>query len=353
MSSNIRMDAGYYHATNGSQPSAPPPDTSLGNYFLGITTISTNISTSPRVIISQDASISFTGTVTLLNISYFRLLNIICPTSSPYYYPINNLCYSTCLTGFYGETANNSQFCLACSLYCLTCNGPSTSYCITCNPSQNRIILNNATSNSCICMDGYFDNSTVLCVQCQSTCLTCINATSCSTCNNANNMTVNGSFCGCLQTLTYSNYYLTATNKSCQLCADLVQGCLQCDVNNNCTSCFTPNFTSTSGSGSNVICSCNTTYENYVPVNVNCILCSDLIVGCTNCSDIGTCTNCNLNLYFNLNQTFKNCSCIDGYYFNSTNNTCLSCQPPCLTCSQTASNCLSCDPAINRTLVDS
>jgi proprotein convertase subtilisin/kexin type 5 len=58
-------------------------------------------------------------------------------------------------------------------------------------------MLRTLINGSCLCDDGYFDNGTVLCVICHSTCLTCSDgtATGCLSCNATQNLTLVGSSC--------------------------------------------------------------------------------------------------------------------------------------------------------------
>ena len=49
----------------------------------------------------------------------------------------------------------------------------------------------------------------------------------------------------------------------------------------------------------NETCDCDVSVQYYT-WGSNCVLCSDLILGCTTCSDNATCTVCNTAGYFRL-----------------------------------------------------
>lgn len=58
-------------------------------------------------------------------------------------------------------------------------------------------MLRNLVNSSCDCQDGFFDNGTVLCANCDSTCLTCSDGTAsgCLSCNATLNRILVGSTC--------------------------------------------------------------------------------------------------------------------------------------------------------------
>ena len=75
----------------------------------------------------------------------------------------------------------------------------------------------------------------------------------------------------------------------CPHCTDLIRGCINCTSTTKCNLCFMPN--NTMGSN-NLTCDCDTLSE-YHTWGAKCVLCSDLILGCLNCSNNSTCTICN------------------------------------------------------------
>lgn len=52
---------------------------------------------------------------------------------------------------------------------------------MTCNANYFR----SSVSNTCPCIDRYFDNNTAVCVRCHYSCKTCINNITCSSCDNS------------------------------------------------------------------------------------------------------------------------------------------------------------------------
>ncbi|KAM3127352.1 hypothetical protein pb186bvf_020552 [Paramecium bursaria] len=115
----------------------------------------------------------------------------------------NNLCL--CMQGYY---ENNSSLCLKCDYSCNTCEFQST-ICLNCDTLQNRKLVN----TNCICEDGYFDIKEPNCLKCQFSCHMCNQNQDC---------------------LCYDGYY--SQGIQCGLCN---RTCLTCDgrQQNNCLSC--------------------------------------------------------------------------------------------------------------------
>lgn len=70
--------------------------------------------------------------------------------------------------------------CNICPSICLTCTLATPYYCFTCDSSLYRVY--DRFTSSCVCMDGYFQNSSNLCQICDATCRTCLNASVCLEC---------------------------------------------------------------------------------------------------------------------------------------------------------------------------
>lgn len=245
------------------------------------------------------------------------------------YYQFQNECIQcpdSCLT------CSSSQQCHSCrsgfyliSDSCLACTGLcqtcDLSGCLTCKPNSHKV------GNACICdLQMFNDNGN--CNYCPYSCLECNNLNDCQSC--------------------LTGYYLSSS-KSCEKCFDL---CTECDkdkcskcvdnalaVSNTCK-CLDGFYHTTGGCSK---CTdgcqdciglvCSKCYDGYYLNDLSsCTLCSEL---CQTCDKTG-CTTCVTNAVKSLSQ----CSCPVGYYV--IQNTCLPCISPCTECSSTSA-CSKCE----------
>ncbi|EAR92882.2 transmembrane protein, putative (macronuclear) [Tetrahymena thermophila SB210] len=253
---------------------------------------------------------------------------------------INNqpsFCVASCQPGYYKET--DSRLCIQCNIdNCTQCTGPT----------------------SCsICSAGYFiDIIYKTCNQCSDNCLICTNSQNCTRCATNFILTQNGDgSISCVRSCLQNQYVSTNPstcvdcNKSkclfcysdnrCMACTNNYylyvnpsdpnnSTCQQCD--SRCSSCYGPNV--------NQCYSC--TAGNYL-LNNSCLTSSqclalggyytdDLKQLCSSCYPL--CKSC-------LTSNQQQClSCISGYFLS--NNSCIPCDPSCLTCGTSSTSCLSC-----------
>lgn len=119
---------------------------------------------------------------------------ITCDTSVRLFVPASNTCI--CLNTTYDDST--LQSCQPCNSKCLWCSASTSNDCTACDSNMLRAI---GTSNPgpCICYTGYYDSTPALCPQCSYTCATCtITATTCVTCNSANFRSLSGTSCSCI-----------------------------------------------------------------------------------------------------------------------------------------------------------
>lgn len=91
--------------------------------------------------------------------------------------------------------------CLTCDSTCLTCYAQAI--CSSCDAAAYR---ESGPSNSCVCMDGYYEDSNKICKPCLSSCETCTNATSCATCPPSENKVIGSSgICECANTTFWNS----------------------------------------------------------------------------------------------------------------------------------------------------
>ena len=334
--------------------------------------------------------------------------NNTCLTCAPGYQSVSTsplICLHKCEAGFYYDA--NTSTCIEADINCKTA-GTSATECTSCNAGM---ILQ---STKCVipCAFGlYLDG--VTCTPCHSSCLSCTNGTSndCTSCliyasltaggcvNNTCHESLGLNCIGCSSAavtacvLPASGYYLgyfnqpvayaalcdagkyySASNKSCQPCA---QECSHCSgpTNIDCVYCATGNVRQ------DQLCSTNPNNcsihggQAIVPLNLTCTACT--VAHCLECTTPGFCTHCETGYYSKIDGTCNPCSnntiycqdltglslaCDAGYFFQGSanctkcapgeyqngNGQCTACDASCLACSYTGSYCSDCYPGDGR-----
>ena len=261
-----------------------------------------------------------------------------------------NTCSKTCPNGQYSNST--SYTCMLCNANCLTCIGTS-SYCLTCGFSTIGANLY-LYGSSCLltCPDGYFANVTAnTCDPCHFGCATCTGPllTNCIVCNNYNNS-------GTID-VYYKVVGQTTCNTSCptgQFISSLPNACASCDP--GCISC---SITSTNCT----INACNTGYY-YLATNNSCLstcpdnyyantttgLCTVCAAGCQLCygGSLNECTQCqiatnNVSYFKVIDVNTCTTTCPNGSYPYSLLLACKYCDPSCLTCNTSATDCQTCN----------
>lgn len=222
-----------------------------------------------------------------------------------------------------------------------------------------------------MCFEGYYDDgSSATCVQCSPTCLTCDAATTCLSCT-AGVRELMASVCNCISGYSFGSECL-ACDITCLSCngsgsgdcltcqADRVLSAGQCLCTLNtfgnvgeafcapclyfCLTCLNA-FSCSSCEGvidrrvidSQLACLCELGYYDD-SVNAACVSCNSVPYFCDSCV-LSACLTCRVADNRVLRNRF--CVCVSNYYLLGTN--CIPCAPSCLTCSSfTASSCLSC-----------
>jgi proprotein convertase subtilisin/kexin type 5 len=246
-----------------------------------------------------------------------------------------NNCACDSNSGFYDD--GTSLVCPQCQYSCLTCNGGTSSNCLTCDPISNRYKNN----NTCPCSIGFYDANARICVACHYTCQTATctgtTSTSCSSCNPAKfRSNVTSSFtCPCT-----TGYYDNGT--SSELCSACLYSCLTCTGTNvYCTSCDPTDLRSINIATHT--CPCNSAYfDNGVPL---CVACDSTCLTCSGALAIN-CLTCDASVH----RTKLVTSCVCANYYYELNKTCTACYYSCLTCTNnTSTGCINCDGNSHRT----
>lgn len=89
------------------------------------------------------------------------------------YDPVTSTCVVACPFKYYSNWTSNGFVCAACStaVNCLTCNNSD----ISCTSCITGTVLYNNQCLTAGCPNGYYSNSTGVCVVCSVSCLTCSN----------------------------------------------------------------------------------------------------------------------------------------------------------------------------------
>ncbi|ELP89890.1 protein serine/threonine kinase, putative [Entamoeba invadens IP1] len=192
---------------------------------------------------------------------------------------------------------------------CIQCSNKSALYNNTCIKREENCQTESPNGLCIRCSDGYFLNN-IFCEKCNDTCSTCLDRNTCLSCIN-------------------SSFYIS--RNVCKSQEDLVNTCVQYNVNGGCFMCA----------------------DGYYTHEKSCDECSDECLTCFLSST--QCTRCSQNYYKNVSGVCKpksdiigcsvpitenGCSkCLDGFY--NKQNECFLCNETCLTC-RDDSTCTSC-----------
>ena len=254
--------------------------------------------------------------------------------SGKYLLTANNSCVSCNINGYYQDTI--AQTCNTCDSSCETCNGATVTNCLSCDTGKYLL----ATNNSCVScdVDGYYqDTLTQTCNVCDPDCQTCngSSASNCLSCYTGKYLIVAIHSC---VSCTENGYYLDSATQTCNTCDPDCETCSGSSAT-NCLSCYTGKYLLTANN-SCVSCNVNGYYKDIS--TQTCKTCDTTCETCSGASD----TNC-LSCYSGKYLLASNNSCVscdaNGYYKNTSTQTCKVCDPSCQTCTgAAATNCLSC-----------
>ncbi|KAL4438378.1 hypothetical protein ABPG74_009417 [Tetrahymena malaccensis] len=296
---------------------------------------------------------------------------------------LDNTCKTTCPYKQYGDQASGS--CVTCSNNCSACFGKSSNECLSCNEGyylkgnqcieatchSSCLTCSGPSTNQCTsCLPGMFLNSQKTCQPCQSPCETCFNsATECTTCvegyeiDKVSGQCIYSKVCD----VSCQDCYVFRDPRGCTTCKDgyFYDGkegrCSKCDE--SCSKCYNRKDKCTE-------CASGWEYDGYhqtcyLSCHESCESCSAPKdpKACKSCSynhimQNGLCVPCDKNCVGCRDEPQKCIDCMPGYYFDNSQQTCISfCQPgefqdqdgscqkcisPCATCSYQSDFCDSC-----------
>ena len=257
-----------------------------------------------------------------------------CPAGR-YLHSIQLNCVGGCSGGYFANTSSGT--CDQCDSSCATCSGPSHHECLSCHTP--KLLSPNGTTCIDACPDGsgpdYDSPGGYKCIPCSLPCATC-------------NQTKRGGITPCLSCLEgylfqppynycvetcEDKYYADTESGTCEPCdrrcilctAAGTENCISCNYSHNPRHYLQPYST---------VCA-PTCPDGYFGTLSNsqgaCVLCPGNCKTCLGGGSSILCTSC-FSPYFLHNQICQ-LSCPDGYYPDSTNNTCTPCNEACAVCS--------------------
>ncbi|EWS73791.1 hypothetical protein TTHERM_000344108 (macronuclear) [Tetrahymena thermophila SB210] len=226
-----------------------------------------------------------------------------------------------------------------CNDTCLTCDDSDPTLCLTCRYS-NMIVNQNS---QCICKEGFFMNSKLLCQKCDPTCKTCKDQNTCLTCEETQFRVYNSKTnqCDCQQ-----SYYSQNSSPTCIKCPYYCQNCAY-DYSLNtikCIQCFQNTQLNRNNVGN---CECKSGFFDD-GTNLKCNQCNYTCQECTSQNKCSSCDNSKLR-YLNPSSS-SSCGCKSGYYDDGENQLCQKCPYYCLECQKQENKivCTSCNIYVNQ-----
>ncbi|KAL4490890.1 hypothetical protein ABPG72_008626 [Tetrahymena utriculariae] len=223
----------------------------------------------------------------------------------------------------------NSPNCQACDYSCGSCDGQSNNNCLSCDVQDMRQLVD----GKCICQEGYYDDGTKLCKKCDYTCKACLKSqTSCTKCDSGAQRYPSDSIAPIFKCLCQRGYYDDGFDTQCKQCYDQNQYCQECvsKQSNQGFICTTCNQSDQRYVDQNGYCKCmDGWYQD--GKNRQCLKCSSFCMTCSDQAD--KCTSCYEQTQFRiLNQAQFQCVCSQGYFDLGTE-ICGACHYSCLNCS--------------------
>jgi proprotein convertase subtilisin/kexin type 5 len=234
----------------------------------------------------------------------------------------NSNCVQTCMTGTCPQTAASGNLCLSCDPSCSSCLGPLSTSCTACTTYLAIVYYKDPANPTCStsCPSGYFGvSANNTCSQCQAGCSSCqINSTYCQGCQNVGSIPyylINNLCLNVCPNDYYPNGNLcSACHIQCATCTG--PSTSQCSSCNNATvgGVFTQYYLAIRTS----ICSQFCPQGQYIDAGFpnSCQQCSSLCVYCF--GNANNCTNgtCPYGYFFYINTCIS--VCFSGTYGNSS-----------------------------------
>ncbi|KAL4454000.1 hypothetical protein ABPG74_003883 [Tetrahymena malaccensis] len=236
---------------------------------------------------------------------------------------------------------NNEKLCqIKCHYSCDKCSGTLQNQCLNCGNKSITFREFNSQKQICQCSEGYYDiQGQQNCNKCHDTCNTCSSQTknSCLTCSQKDFRVFDKQSNSCI---CINGYY---ENQQTGLCEKCHYSCQECFGNgeNQCSKCDELN--SKRKLNENNQCKCTLSYheidqkceaEKQVLCDLTCQICDQ--------ENNQICNKCKADVGLQYDSTNKKCVCNSGWYFNKQKGACLQCDQNCETCEQNSNQCLTC-----------
>lgn len=234
-----------------------------------------------------------------------------------------------CATYYYDDLVH--QLCLACHYSCLTCTDSTT--CLTCDPLKHREY--DANTDLCKCSQRYFDDgtNTQLCHPCEGSCLECTDLTRCTDCDattlrllnaTANYAAVTSTYCLC----RYKYYPQADQTLTCLACH---YTCAVCNGSSSSSCLYCTADAHRHYSNSTHTCPCNDGYFDNLTSIQTCLACHPWCLLCTN-STTTACTSCASAYYLKIDVTTCYDVCPNRFWGRTSTMTCQACQAHAALC---------------------
>ena len=257
--------------------------------------------------------------------------------------PASTICLDSCPSGYWGDTGIN--VCSACDAACSLCTGSSNTQCLTCNSGFFLQPVPQDTTCISSCPLGFWEDATNhICAPCDYSCESCLGGTNnqCTACKPGFFLQPASTIC--LDSCP-SGYWGNTTNNVCSACDTACSTCTGPSYK-QCSDCNSGYFLQP-GRRPRATClsSCPIGYGED-SVNNTCVMCDSSCSVCTGSSNT-QCSICNEGFFLQPAPSTTTCldSCPAGYWQDTTNHICASCDISCSQCTGPLnSQCSACNP---------
>ena len=254
----------------------------------------------------------------------------------------NNICVDSCPSpGYWQDTTNH--ICADCHTACSVCTGSSNTQCSACKPGYFLQPAPDVTTCLSTCPVGYWkDDTNNKCMPCNVACAVCTGSasTQCSACKTGFFLQPSGT--ECLNSCPSPGYWQDTTN---HICADCHTACSVCTGSSDtqCSTCKSGYFLQPAPDDTTCSSTCPVGYWQDTDNHI-CASCNAACAACTGSAST-QCSACKSGYFLQPNSATCLDSCPIGYWGNPTSNLCLNCDASCATCTgPDNTQCSACKP---------
>ena len=253
----------------------------------------------------------------------------------------NNICVDSCPSpGYWQDTTNH--ICADCHTACSVCTGSSNTQCSACKPGYFLQPAPDVTTCLSTCPVGYWkDDTNNKCMPCNVACAVCTGSasTQCSACKTGFFLQPSGT--ECLNSCPSPGYWQDTTN---HICADCHTACSVCTGSSDtqCSTCKSGYFLQPAPDDTTCSSTCPVGYWQDTDNHI-CASCNAACAACTGSAST-QCSACKSGYFLQPSSTICLDSCsLTGYWQDTTNHICAPCNVACAACTGSANTqCSSC-----------